>query len=350
MKITVTGASGFLGRALCARLVRDGHTVHALTRQSSPELEALGLTVFPGGVGDPRAIWAAAEGCERLVHTAAVTSHRASARALGWVNVAGTENVLRASRRAKVKRVVHVSCTDVTMTNVPRVNWNEDKGLIGDPLDSYGRTKLEAEEMVIGRGDDAMETTVVRPAMLWGAGDTTTLPGLLREALNEGGVRLFGKGDNLVATAHIGNVVDALARALTCETAAGAVYNITDNEFNLAAEFYSELSAAAGVSSPRVGGRYRFAYARAVLRKRRGEAGLWPSDVVRRGQSTSFDQQRAINDLGYDAPVTRDVGMAELSDWIASEGGAEAIASRVRPPATDEDIAEQVASAEATAT
>jgi nucleoside-diphosphate-sugar epimerase len=127
MQALVTGASGFVGSALCRALVREGHQVRGLTR--FPELAegrvGESVTLVRGSVGHPRQVAEAARGCELVFHAAGIASLHAPARVLRWVHVAGTENVLRAARHAKVKRVVHISCADVSLSAEDRMHWDE---------------------------------------------------------------------------------------------------------------------------------------------------------------------------------------------------------------------------------
>src|SRR5688572_3871630 len=104
MKVLVTGATGFAGGAVARRLLSRGDVVHVLARDpegaAAKALAALGAKVHAGSVGDPNEVLAAAARCELVVHAAAVRSPHASPRALSWVNVAGTENVINAARHA----------------------------------------------------------------------------------------------------------------------------------------------------------------------------------------------------------------------------------------------------------
>src|ERR1700759_1232403 len=111
----VTGATGFVGRALTRRLLADGHAVHAAVRSREAATGLEGASVHELSLADPNAIAAIASGVEVLYHCAAENSTRAVPAAFGWINVAGTENVLNAARAAGVRRVVHLSCADATL-------------------------------------------------------------------------------------------------------------------------------------------------------------------------------------------------------------------------------------------
>jgi nucleoside-diphosphate-sugar epimerase len=277
-----------------------------------------------------------------FVHAAAVPTHRADPRALAWVNVAGTENALNGARRARCKRFVLVSCADVTLVNEDRVNWNEDRDLMGLPLDAHARSKRLAEEIALSASSADIEVVAIRPAWIWGPGDTTQLPELIREANEHGAVRLVGSGENLVATTYIDNLVDAIIAAAEAPAAKGGIYYVADNEMNDASEVLGGMSAAAGLPPPKPGVAYALAYAMALVRARTGGKGLTPTDVVKRGRSTTFDVQNAVKDLGWEPKVSMKDGLDALAKWIADEGGATAVASMARPPADASSVDAQV--------
>jgi nucleoside-diphosphate-sugar epimerase len=348
MRVLVTGATGFVGRAVVGRLVAERHTVHALVRRPDAEadMRALGAQPFAGTVGDPNEVAAAAAGCDAVVHAAAVTSHRAAAEALEWVNVAGTENVVEAARHEGCRRLVFISCADVTLTIRDRVHWNEDHDLSGHPVGAHARTKRMAEELVVCASTSSFCTVALRPAVLWGPGDTTTLPGLCAEAA-AGGVRLFGSGTNLVSTTYIEHLVDAVLAALVAEGVTARTYHVVDGEFLEAGEFYGALCQAAGLPAPCHGAPFPLAYVGAWLRERLGGAGPWRTDVLRRARSTYLDHGRAVNELGYEPRVPFTEGMERVATWIREVGGPSAVAALARPPCTAEEVSAQIALAQA---
>lgn len=344
VQVLVTGATGFVGGTVVRRYLDAGHEVHLLARrpEAAQPLVDRGARLHVGTVGDPNEIAAAARGAEVVVHAAAVASHRADRTALEWVNVAGTENVLRAARHVGCRRLVHISCADVDLADQDRVQWNEDRHLDRSPLDAHGRSKRLAEDLVLSASGHGIETTALRPATVWGPWDTTTLPGLCREG-RRGGVRLAGGGGNLVSITYIDHLVDAVVAAAVADPAPGRVYQIADGEFLTAAEFYGALCRAAGLPPPRTGFTYALPYMVAALREGLRAPGLWRTDVVRRGRSIYLDHGRAIQELGCEPHVPFDEGMERTAAWVREAGGPEAVARLERKPATRQDVAAQIA-------
>ncbi|MEM9070899.1 MAG: NAD(P)-dependent oxidoreductase [Myxococcota bacterium] len=340
MRVLVLGGSGFVGGAIARGLLAEGHEVRVLSR--GPQAVE-GADAMQGDLADPRSLAAAAERCDVVVHAAGEASHRASAKALGWINVAGTENALKGARHASVRRFVYISCTDVSLSVEPRVGWNEDRFPRGGPISELGRSKLRAEEAVIGAGTTEFETVVLRPAQVWGPGDTSTLPGWAAESAM--GIPLFGAGTNLIGTTYVDNLGAAVVFALQTPEAAGAVFHIVDAEMTLARDFFGDIAESLNAPAPRKGLSWRVEYARAQVRRRLRQAGPWPTDVLRRARSASFDQLRARDVLGYEPKVSQADGMKALAAWIEAQGGAKAVASAGRAPATDESVADQISAA-----
>lgn len=333
VNVLVTGATGFVGSAIAARLLAEGDTVHVLARDRAraKPLAALGARVFTGSIGDPNEIADAARGCKLVVHAAACASHRATPHTLKWTNVAGTENVLNAARHVGVARIVHLSCADVTLSGEDRVGWGEDRMPHGALLDEHARTKRLAEDLALSAS--GIEVCALRPPLIWGPGDTTNLPSFCAEALAHGGVALHGDGRNLLATVHLDNLVDAVLDALAGGEVAGRAYYVADSEFLDAGEFYGMLSKACGVPPPRTSSApVSVSLALAWARERVRGAGPWRTDVVRRARSTQFDVSRASHDFGWKARISVEDGMKMLSDWVGAKGGAKVVATMGRAP------------------
>lgn len=341
MTVLITGATGFVGHAVLQRLLDDGTDVHAFVRtdKDKAHFERLGAKVFVGDIGDPNQVAVAARGCNVVVHAAAITHPRAAKRAHDWTNIAGTENVLTAARHVGAKRLVHISCADVTLSNENRVHWNEERTSAHALLDSHATSKRLAEELILPANDGSIETLALRPAMLWGPGDHTVLPALCREALAANGLPLFGDGTNLFSSSYIDNFVDAVVLALTAEGAEGRAYYIADEEFLEAREFFGKLSFAARLPRPKTSFSFELSYALATMREWRGASGPNRADVVKRARGTHFDTQHARTKLGWLPRVGIDDGMLALAAWVETHGGAAGVAKleRTAPSASSVD-------------
>ena len=346
MRILVTGASGFIGGAAARHLREKGHDVRALVRtEAQAEVQrALGLDVALGTLGEPMSLLRAAEGMDAVVHAAGIADPRASVAALGWTHVAGTENTVRAAQRAGVKRFVHISSTDASLTGEPRHGWHEDRPLLEPLVDALARTKRESEEIVLGLGSVSFEPVVLRPARVWGPEDRVWLPALCLEA-ERSGIVCVGRGLSFMATTYVGNLAAGIERALVTPDAKGLVYHILDRELTSQRPFFDRLAIAVGLPSPRRGGPVAIERAKAWLRERSGKEGLSRAELVRRAIPSSFDGRAAREELGYEAPFSQEEGMEALERWVREIGGPKIIASLARPVPKDDAVAGQIGAA-----
>lgn len=332
VRVCMTGATGFIGGAIVRRLLERDASVSALVREpgsaSAVLLEKQGVKVSKGSLFDPNAIAEAVRGADVVIHAAGIVSSRASARALRWTMIAGTENVIAAARHAGAERVVVISSADVTLANLDRVHWDEKREPPDLPLGERARALRLAEDIALTASDDQLSICALRPGWVWGPGDLTNLPQLIREA-RDGGVRMYGDGRNLVATTYIETLADAALAAAKSPHAASHAYYITDPEFLELREFFGFLSQALSLPAPRPGPPFALSYPVAKLRGQ--SSGLMPEDIVRRARSTQFDVQRAIAELDFRASVSVDEGMKRLARWAEELGGADGILSRERP-------------------
>lgn len=176
MRVMLTGASGFLGGHLLAKLHEAGAQVCALVRspEAAQRLAASGVEVVPGSVEDTHALRDALRTpTDCLFHVAADTSPwRAHAARQTRTNVEGTRNLLAAASAAGVQRIVHTS--SVSAFGQQEAVLNELSPRLGaQSWINYERTKAIAEELVFeADAKNLIEAVVVNPAHILGPGDT----------------------------------------------------------------------------------------------------------------------------------------------------------------------------------
>ncbi len=340
MKVLVTGASGFAGRAITAALRREGHTVRALVRASTAEplkqrLTHLGAALVDGDVTREPTLLDAAKGMDAVVHAARLDDPRAPRAQLEAVNLVGTENLLAAARAAGVKRVVHLSTADVTQSMAPRAYVDEEHPQPPSFLDARTETRALAEDLVVAASDAAMETVTLRAAWLWGADDTHLAPWLVKAA-HDGTFTWVDGGRSLCATTHARNLASATLLALTHADAPAKVFYVTDDERITAREFFTRLAAALGVKLPRRDRSLWLSVAAAWITERLGGA---PSptraELAAWGRTAHFNVQRLRTELGWAPAVDVSTGLQGVARW-AQAVGVKAIEDRaVAPDAPD---------------
>ena len=105
-RVLVTGASGTIGRAVTRALVADGHTVVGLDQVKTSQLESLGIEFIEGSTADPETVELAAEGCDTIIHLAAVSDEADFLGMLLDANVKALFNVCHAARSRNARILV----------------------------------------------------------------------------------------------------------------------------------------------------------------------------------------------------------------------------------------------------
>lgn len=314
--VFVTGGSGFIGGALIRRLIAAGHQVNALARSddAATKVAELGATPQRGDLTDPASLATAAAGAELAFHAAAWLDRNGTWADYTKSNVDGTRNVLDACRTANVRRLIHVSTEAVLIAGKPLVNVDETSPLRPDSRAPYPATKAKAEQVV--RAAENLETVIVRPRFVWGAGDTSVLPNLVA-AVKSGRFAWIGGGTHLTATTHIDNTVEGLVLAAE-RGKPGETYFVTDGEPVQFRAFLTELLDTQGVKAPSRSLPYWLASLIADAGERAWRVlgkGAPPLDYFSlwvTGQECTININKAREQLGYTPVRTREDGIAEL--------------------------------------
>jgi nucleoside-diphosphate-sugar epimerase len=209
-RVAVTGATGFIGWHVCARLRDAGWSVAAIVRPESRKPLPENVDRVAADL-DATALCRACRDAETIVHVAGITRAR-SDHEYHRVNVEGTRAVAEAARALNA-RMVHVS--SLTAAGPASAERPRTEGDASTPITGYGASKLEAEAVL--RGLSALRWTMVRPAAVYGPRDRQFLP--LFQAARRG---LFPRLPNAAAFSLTFVHVDDVARAIerVCGSAA----------------------------------------------------------------------------------------------------------------------------------
>jgi nucleoside-diphosphate-sugar epimerase len=242
VKVLVTGASGFLGTAVCAELVQRGHEVAALCRR--PGSEPTGTAVVQGDLTDGGSLSSAVAGGrpEAIVHLAAEIATQRNPTRIQAINVEGTRRLIEAARSIGEPRFVFVS-TVVTGDAHGQV-LDESTPL---PVETaYGRSKQEGERLLRESG---LPHVIIRPSHVYGPGGwyASEVVGRLRQP---GRFAIVGPGQNWWDVVRVEDVaaasVDALERAPS-----GALYHVVDDSPIHYGDFVGLTATALGLGRPR---------------------------------------------------------------------------------------------------
>ncbi len=321
----VTGGSGFIGGRLIERLRSEGWDVRALARSaaSADRVRSLGAEPVQGDLDDPGAMRAGAEGTSTAFHAAAHLGEWGRREDFMRVNVEGTKNALRATREAGVGRFVHVGTEAGLLAGEPLVNVDETAPLRPDSKALYPATKALAEQAVRDANADGFATVVVRPRLVWGRGDNTILPSMMK-AVEAGRFAWIGGGRHRTSTTHVDNVIHGLMLGAQ-KGRPGGVYFVTDGEPVVFRDFITELLGTQGMEIPdrkmpaAVAGPAAIA-AEAVWRtfRLKGDPPVTRLAVWLLSLETTIDISHARSELGYEPQRTIADGMAELRQAAAA--------------------------------
>ncbi len=226
----VTGAAGFLGRRLVARLREQGRTVRVLVRRPVPAYaNDPGIQTVVGDLGDPRIV-------DHAVHGAAVAYHvgaamRGGPRDFEAGTVWGTRNVVEACLAHGTRKLVYVSSMSIYdhAGRDPAAKMTEASAFEPHPewRGAYTRTKLDAERCVRDAIDNrSLPAVILRPGQIFGPGAEQITPnGVITLA---GRWVAVGSPSQTLPLVHVDDVVDALLLAETSAQAAGGTFNIVD--------------------------------------------------------------------------------------------------------------------------
>lgn len=251
MRVLLTGATGFVGRAVQARLVADGQcALRNAVRQPAYAVPP-GLEVCLSPSLGPTADWREAlQGIDVVLHCAArvhvmneqVVDPLAEFRR---VNVEGTLTLARQAVAAGVCRFVFVSSIKVNGERTgPNAAFRADD--VPMPSDPYGVSKREAEDGLLAlSAETGLEVVIVRPPLIYGPGVKANFQSMLRW-LQKGVPLPLGAINNRRSLVALDNLVDLLVLCLSHPAAAGECFLVSDGEDLSTSELLRRLSHALG--------------------------------------------------------------------------------------------------------
>ena len=228
MKVLVSGASGFVGRALCGCLNTHEHVVVPAVRGAS----GLAGEVVVGDIGGATDWMAALAGCDAVVHLAArvhvMNDNSENPLALyRATNTEATLNLARQAGRAGVKRFVFISTIKVNGEGRDAPYRETD---VPAPEDAYAISKWEAEQGLRQiAADTGLEVVILRPPLVYGPGVKANFQRLIH-IVKRGWPLPLGAIRNRRSLLYLGNFVDAIRLCVEHPAAAGQIFLLDDGE------------------------------------------------------------------------------------------------------------------------
>ncbi|MFN2643930.1 MAG: NAD-dependent epimerase/dehydratase family protein [Burkholderiales bacterium] len=282
MRIAVTGATGFVGRALCARLGAE-HELRALVRAPDTTLRCEQRVI--GDLARFREWRAALDGMQAVVHLAGYAHGHGDAASLHAVNIDATLAAAQAARSAGAHFI---------FASTIKVHGDESRSPLKEtsplaPRDPYARSKAQAEEAL--RSLPGLRLTVLRAPLVYGPGVKANFLALMR-AVDRGWPLPLASVGNRRSLIYVGNLADAIIRCLGHE----GTYLVSDGGPISTTQLCRELAAALG-----------------------RPARLFPcppSFLPRKlAASLEVDDSAIRGSLGWQPPHSREAGLRATAEW-----------------------------------
>lgn len=310
-KVLVTGANGFVGRALCDGLSQRGHAVCAAIR-SAVSSSVMWPTAVVGDI-DAHTDWGnALDGVEIVIHLAARVHVMKDVSAdplaeFRKVNLHGTENLARQAAQAGVKRFVYVSSIKVNgeQTEAGQAFSENDRPA---PQDPYGVSKWEAEQALHRIAQETgLEVVIVRPPLVYGPGVKGNFISLMG-AIDRGVPLPLAGANNARSLVYVGNLADALISCATHPAAAGQTYLVSDGEAVSTAMLVRKIAQSLGR------GNRSFYFPPGLLRAVAALMGR-AEQVNRLFGSLRVNDENIRRELSWSPPYTLEQGLQITADW-----------------------------------
>lgn len=319
-KVLVTGATGFLGKYLIEELLNNDYEVVAQGRKEnvlSDIKEKYNVKILKCSLDEIKNVELKVD---YVIHAAALSTVWGKWEDFYNSNVIGTENVIDFCKKNSVKRLVYVSSPSIYSAKYDRLNIKEDDFDKNNQLNFYIKSKILAENLINSMEDDKLEKVIIRPRGLFGIGDTSIIPRLIK-ANRKIGIPLFNDGKNIVDITCVENVALALRLAIESKNAVGNTYNITNGEprefKNILEELFEQINESPkylkinlnlmyGVSSI-----IEFIYKLFHIYK---EPMITKYNICTLGYSQTLNIEKAKKDLNYIPKMTLSEGIKKYAE------------------------------------
>ncbi|KVL17399.1 UDP-glucose 4-epimerase family protein [Burkholderia sp. MSMB1826] len=314
-RLVVTGANGFVGRAVCRRALDAGHTVTALVRRAGGCIA--GVREWVHDAADFEGVdagWPADLVADCVIHLAArVHVMRDESpdpdAAFDATNVAGTLRLAQAARHHGVRRIVYASSIKAVGESDGGVPLSETAR--PGPQDAYGRSKLRAEQQLAQFGvSNGFEVVVVRPPLVYGPAVRANFLRMM-DAVARGMPLPLGSIPARRSIVYVDNLADALLQCAIDPRAAGECFHVADDDAPSVTNLLRLVGDALGKPACLI------AVPSVVLRALGALTGRRAA-IDRLTGSLQLDTGRITRVLGWHPPYTTRQGLEATAAWYRS--------------------------------
>jgi nucleoside-diphosphate-sugar epimerase len=318
-RVFVTGANGFMGRAVQTRYRALGAEVCGVDLRDDPE-----WNVVAGDIGEAGPWQEHAAGCDLVVHTAAVVSNVAPPELYRRISVGGVRLALDAAVSAGAQRFLHVSSVGAYGWHRPP-DADEKTPITVLSGNAYQDSKAAGEHPALAaHASGEIACTIARPSDVYGPGSRPWV--LIPLAMmRKGQFLLPAHGRGLMSPVYIDDLVEGIVRAAGLAAGAGQIFNLLGTGPVPAAEFFAHHARWAGKSSPprsfSTGTAIRIARLAGALSKLAGRPSeASPQTMLMLSKQHSPSGEKARRLLGYEARVDLAEGMRRTEAWLREQG------------------------------
>ena len=328
MKILVTGGTGFLGRRTVEQLV-GRHDVRLLVRPtSSRERFPESVEFAEGDVTDAESLVRASEGCDAILHAAALVKILAPGADFDRINVGGLDNVLAAAKKNGIERLVYVSSFMALgpTENGPERQLDESAPVCDRPwINHYERTKTLSDRAARLAIDQGLGLNVVYPGVIYGPGELTEGNIVVRHVLDLANKRLpalLGSPKHIWNYSFVEDVASGIVSVLE-KAPAGERYvlggdNVMQGDFYQTVERVFDIKTP-GLRMPNPLAKLSGAMMKGWAQITGGTPSLTPDLVEVYKHDWALSSQKAADAFGY-APRSLEQGLGETFEWLKSAG------------------------------
>jgi nucleoside-diphosphate-sugar epimerase len=220
MRLFLTGATGYIGTALCLRLRAEGHEVRALVRATSSErsltlLREIGVTPFAGDLRDRYSMREGMSGADWVIHAAAELDLHSSDESMAAANVAGSENVASLAAKLGVGRFLSISSMAAWGGSPADGSPANEESAPQLPLPTrYSATKAAGEERVQAWARQGLKVNTVFPSLVYGPPGKKQGANTLLRALMLGRFPALIAPEKKTSWVFLDDLVDGIVRVI----------------------------------------------------------------------------------------------------------------------------------------
>ena len=326
MRYLITGATGFIGPHLIRKLTGEGHFCRCLVRSTSNTeyLKTRGVELIKGDITRPESLAGIADSIDRVLHMATLghmSNFSVTESMFEAINVQGTRNIMAEASRAGVERIVH--CSTVAAMGICQDDPATEESVC-NPHHPYGRSKLQAEQIVLGMVKEKnLPAVIIRFSMVYGPGDPRDILKLTRLA-RKGLFPRIGRRPKLTPLIHVDDAIQGLLLAAE-NGRMGETYLITNRQSLPFDSIRKIIQQALGIHRlPLYLPEWAALAAASFIEKSFPVLGKVPPVARKNIESTLADRvfsiDKASREIGFNPQIDPTEGLKKTVQWYKQQG------------------------------